>query len=282
MRGFSVRVFMPDGTPDGIRIIEKSNWTGKGIVCPRSVYTKAKTRKEFNNPGVYVLWGPSDSGGLPRIYVGEGESIRNRLDTHFAKKDFWTTAIFFVSKDENLNKVFVKHLESRLLQLANEANRSEIDNTNAPNPPSLSEADHADGEGFLDEMLFCLPVMGLTVFDKPAIPVSGSTSLYLRSKGTDAKGYESTEGFVVLKGSLARSDEVPSMGRPQLDLRATLVTREILVAEEEGFRLAQDYEFTSPSTAAAVMMGRSANGRIEWKNDQGQTLREIQEASTRN
>jgi hypothetical protein len=44
------------------------------------------------------------------------------------------------------------------------------------------------------------------------------------------------------------------------------------------YRFTQDYSFSSPSTAAAVVLGRSANGRIEWKDAQGRTLKALQEA----
>lgn len=44
------------------------------------------------------------------------------------------------------------------------------------------------------------------------------------------------------------------------------------------YQFTQDYSFSSPSTAAAVVLGRSANGRIEWKAADGRTLKELQEA----
>jgi hypothetical protein len=42
--------------------------------------------------------------------------------------------------------------------------------------------------------------------------------------------------------------------------------------------MTQDYPFDSPSTAAGVLLGRSSNGRIEWKDAEGQTLKEVQTA----
>ena len=57
-RPFSIRIFLPGGVPDGIRLIEKSNWTGCGLVCPRALLNEAKSRNEFTSTGVYVLVGP--------------------------------------------------------------------------------------------------------------------------------------------------------------------------------------------------------------------------------
>jgi hypothetical protein len=152
---YSIKVFLPGGDPDGLRIIEKSNWSGVGLVVPRSLFGEGKQRKELGRTGVYVLVGPPEESGLPRVYVGEGDPIRPRLEQHAAKKDFWTTCIAFTSKDENLNKAHVQCLEARLIALATEAKRCVLDNGNVPALPSLSEADAADAEGFLAEALLC-------------------------------------------------------------------------------------------------------------------------------
>lgn len=101
---YSLRIFVPGGDPDGLRTIEKSNWNGSGIVIPRALLSEAKARKELIRTGVYILLGPPEESGLPRIYVGEGDPIRPRLELHAAKKDFWTSCIAFTSKDEHLNK----------------------------------------------------------------------------------------------------------------------------------------------------------------------------------
>ena len=90
------------------------------------------------------------------------------------------------------------YLESRLLGLAAEARRAELDNSSASTLPSLSEADRADMEAFLGDMLLIYPVLGL---------------------------------------------------------------------------------LSSPSNAAMVLLGRTANGRIEWKTAAGVTLKEMQAAS---
>jgi len=89
-RPFSIKIFCPDGNPAGLRIISKSNWTGCGLVCPRSTLPMVKGRKEFTQPGVYVLVGPPEEGELPKIYVGEGDAVGPRLEQHYASKEFWT------------------------------------------------------------------------------------------------------------------------------------------------------------------------------------------------
>ncbi len=278
--GFSVRIFIPSGEPESLRIVEKSNWTGQGLVFPRSLFPEVRARPELGRTGVYVLWGLNEAGQLPRAYVGEGDALLPRLDSHMKAKDFWTHAVLFVSKDQNLNKAHVQYLESRLVELATAAKRCELDNGNVPQLPSLSEADAADAEAFLADLLLCLPVVGVSFFDKPRAPVSGKRGLVLRSKGIEARGYEGVEGFVVREGSLAAKSEAPSIQPFLSELSATLQSKGVLIDGGETLKLAQDYTFSSPSTAAGVMLGRSSNGRIEWKDSKGRTLKEIQEAST--
>ena len=113
--GFSVKIFVPAGDPEGPRVIEKSNWTGLGIVFPRPLLAEVCHREELNRTGVYVLWEPGQSGQLPRAYVGEGDVLLPRLDSHAKNKDFWTHGVAFTSKDQGLNKAHVQYLEARRL-----------------------------------------------------------------------------------------------------------------------------------------------------------------------
>jgi len=274
---YSIKIFLPGGDPDGLRIIEKSNWSGAGLVVPRSLFGEGRQRRELSRTGVYVLLGPPEASGLPRVYVGEGDPIRPRLEQHAAKKDFWTSCIAFTSKDENLNKAHVQYLEARLIALAVQARRCVLDNGNAPALPSMSEADAADAEGFLTEMLLCFPVLGLGVFSTATVAQARGRTLYLRAKGVEAEGLETAEGFVVRAGSTAVKSEVPSCHAYLKELRAALVDNGVLKASGDGCAFTQDYVFSSPSTAAGVVLGRSSNGRVEGKTKDGQTLKELQD-----
>jgi hypothetical protein len=278
--GYSIKIFLPEGNPEGLRIIEKSNWNGRGLVCPRSNFSAAKLRNELDSTGVYVLIGPDTDSSLDRIYVGEGDPARQRLDSHHASKDFWQTFVLFTSKDQSLNKAHIQYLESRLISIAKDANRCVLDNGNLPALPSMSESDRAEAEGFLQEMLLCFPILGISFF-KPVIAEQHAIKLYLKSKNeVIAEGYESSEGFVVLAKSRANLQEQPSIHGYLLDIRVGLITRELFEKKNGFFVLKQPYVFNSPSTAAGVMLGRSANGRTEWKDAKGVTLKEIQESQS--
>lgn len=279
-QGFSVRIFIPSGNPDGLRIIEKSNWIGQGLFFPRALFPEARQRDEIKRTGVYVLWGPGESAHLLKIYVGEGDSVLSRLEQHAKQKDFWTHAVVFTSKDQNFNKAHVKYLEARLVQLAADAKRAELDNGNNPQLPTLSEADKVDAEAFLRDLLLCLPLLGLNVFEKAKAHGTKSRDLMLKSKGIAARGQDTAEGFVVRAGSIAAKEHLPSIPDYLKDLRSALLAQGVFVDKGTHYELTQDYTFNSPSTAAGVLLGRSANGRTEWKDAHGRTLKEIQEAES--
>ncbi len=284
MTPFSLRIFVADGDPDGLRIVEKSNWIGKALVFPRALLPQVKTRPELAQTGVYLLLGPRPDGEGDMLYVGEGDPILPRLQDHQAKKDFWTRAIGFTTTTAGqLNKAHVQFLESRLVALARAAKRLPLDNANQPAEPSLSEADRADMEVFLAHMLGMLPVLGVHAFEQaPKAPAAkAGPALTCKGKGVQAMGYEASQGFVVRAGSQAVADTVPSMAlhvRGMYDLRQELIGNGVLGLQGGLYQFTQDYSFSSPSTAAAVVLGRSANGRIEWKAADGRTLKELQEA----
>ena len=186
-RGFSVNVFLPTGDPEGLKVVEKSNWTGRGLVIPRAMFGESKSREELGRTGVYLLVGPSETSTLPALYVGEGDPIRPRLEQHAKNKDFWTHAVGFTSKDTNLNKAHVQRLESRLVELAKNAKRCVLENGNMPAPPSLSEADEAMAEGFLDDVLLCLPILGYSMFEAGAAVAAAEPEAPLTPRAAETK-----------------------------------------------------------------------------------------------
>jgi hypothetical protein len=276
-RGYSIEIFLPEGTPTGLKLIEKTNWSGLGVMCPRPRFTASKQRDAFRKPGVYVLTGPSDTADLPKAYIGEGDPVRERLEEAHKNRDFWNMAYFFTSKDARLNKAHVEHLEHRLVALAADAKRCTLENGNVPNAPSLSESESAFADTFLDEALLCFPILGVNIFERPMLDSKIRQLLILTNKGVQAKGYESDDGFIVKKGSTAVVDTVRSAHAFSISLRQELQKSGILKQQSPQFlEFTEDYEFSSPSTAAAVLVGASINGRDFWKTQEGVTLKELQ------
>jgi hypothetical protein len=176
-RSFTVRLHLLEGTPGGLRIAERANSTLRAVACPRSQFPAAKTRPEFQRPGVYILVGPAETGDRAKVYVGEGDPSLPRLEMHSSWKEFWTWVVLFTSRDGSLHKAHAQFLEAKLTALAKAGGRAVLDNANMPQVPSLSEPDEAEAEGFLDEALLLAPVVGLTCFDSPGpIAQEGSTA----------------------------------------------------------------------------------------------------------
>lgn len=279
--GTSIRIFLANGGADGVWVVEKSNWSGKALMAPRTRYKELRARPDLNGSGVYLLTGPTESGvPAQRIYIGETDDMPGRLDHHNRTQDFWNRVIVFTSKDANLNKAHIRYIEARLIELATHANRAELANGTVGSKAPLSEADEAEAEAFLHEMLLIYPVLGVQAFQKATEQPSSTVVLQLRGRDADAKGTETPDGFVVHANSLARASVVPSIPPYAVQLREALVEAGRLVPhDDKHFRLTEDYIFTSPSTAAMVMLGRNANGRIEWKTAGGKTLKDLQAES---
>ncbi|MGM0856242.1 MAG: GIY-YIG nuclease family protein [Pseudomonadota bacterium] len=283
-RPTSIRIFLADGTPEGLRIVEKSNWTGRAVVANRSQLERALSRSEMAQPGVYVLTGQTEEGAA-KLYVGEADALCERIKQHVAGKEFWTRSIAFTSTNEGLNKANVRYLEARLLALAKAANQWAVENTAYPSPPPLNEADSADAEWFLAEMLVIFPLLGIDAFEAASSQAVASSSekveppltLYLNERGAEGTGREVADGFVVFKNSLARVEETVSIHDYMREQRQLLQERGVLTPVNGKLVFTQDFRFSSPSTAAGVLVGGSANGRRAWKDASGKTLKAIQD-----
>lgn len=280
MTSATIKLFLPRGDAKSLRTAEISNWTGKAIAAPRTELDQLLAREELDKAGVYILIGSDPLTNAAHAYIGEAEVIRERLKQHRAK-EFWVTATVFVSKDENLTKAHVRFLESRLLAEATQVGRFTLEQNQAGGS-RLPESDREDMEVFLARIRQLLPVLGtdiLTPIAQPATSPQPGGVLFCRVKGADARGQRTANGFVVFAGSTAVLEERPSAEKYPY----TVVQRKQLIADrtlidKEGFLIfAKDAEFSSPSAAAAVIHGGSANGLTSWVSKDGKSLKQLDE-----
>lgn len=273
---FALSLFLADGTANGLKIIEKSNWNGCGLSCPKKVlFEKHRKRAEFNKPGVYFLIGENDEGMLSkRLYIGEADPIMPRLEDHFRKKEWWTDVIVFTTTDQTLNKAFVQYFEAKLVQLAHKAKRYCIENGNTPIVATLSERERAICEGFLREILLCLPLLGINLEPNTQPESKENETLIIGQKGVVARGVETPDGFVVLANSEVSSEETKTIPEPIHRLRQNLIEEGIVRHEDCKLKFTVDHRFGSPSTASSVILG--CNGRDVWKSLAGESLKSIQ------
>jgi len=280
MTSATIKLFLPRGDAKSLRTAEISNWTGKAIAAPRTELDELLQREELDKAGVYILSGSDPLSGSPRAYIGEAEVIRERLKQH-KTKEFWISAIVFVSKDENLTKAHVRYLENRVLAEAAQVGRCTLEQ-NQPGGAKLPESDREDMEVFLSHIRQLLPVLGsdlLIPVGQPAAKQQSGGILFCRMKGAEGRGRRTPDGFVVFRGSTAVLQERESAKKYPyvLTLRNQLIANGTLVKKDGFYEFTKDTEFSSPSAAAAVIEGGSANGLIEWRTEDGRVLKELDE-----
>jgi hypothetical protein len=271
----TIKLFLTRGDAKSLRTAEISNWSGKAVAAPRTELDDLLAREELEKSGVYILTGTDPDSGRPRAYIGEAEVIRERLKQHRAK-EFWVSAIIFVSKDENLTKAHIRYLEGRLLSEAGRVGRFALENGQSSGS-KLPESDREDMNVFLSRIQQLLPVLGsellVPLAPPPASAASPSVPLVCRIKGARALGQPTPDGFVVFKGSTAVLQERPATAARQpyiLRLRQSLVSDGALVESNGLYRFERDVEFSSPSAAASVIHGGGANGLTEWRTERGE------------
>ena len=279
MPSATIKLFLVHGDPKRLRTAEISNWTGKAVAGPRSEIEGLLGREEALKPGVYLLSGVDSKTGKSAVYVGEAESVRDRLRSHLIR-DFWNHATFFVSKDENLTKAHIRYLEGRLIDQARSVGRALVMNGQASGS-KLPESDREDMEIFLQRVLQLLPVLGAESLVPVSTAPEGKSEREILSceiKGLKAFGRLTPGGLLVLKGSQAVEEERPSAQQypHTVAARNKLIEEGTLAPENSHLVFTQDVEFSSPSAAAAVVHGGSANGLTAWKDRKGRTLKELE------
>jgi len=163
---YTIRLFVPDGDPGTFKIIDKMNWTGIGLEISREAWAKHKNRRELEQAGIYILFGYQEGDDLPTIYIGQGDGVKNRIESHEKNKTFWDKVLVFVSSNGGLNRAHITWLEWALIQQAKNTGRCKLDNNVTPNEPILTESEKADTQEFLNEILSILPLVEIRVFDE--------------------------------------------------------------------------------------------------------------------
>ena len=288
MSGKQVRLFLVDGTPGGLTTAEITNWTGHVLSARRSDIGDLLQRPEAGRTGVYLLLGDdADAVGGMRCYIGEADVVADRLRSHHRDKPFWDRVVVITSKDANLTKSHGRYLESRLISLARQAGRVELENGTAPPLPPLPEADVSDMNYFLGQLQIVLPVLGVNAIrvresTPPPPPPESQVSPVFRitqpKQGVDAHAQQIDGEFTVLAGSTVaaavrhneryRESTTKAYASYQA-LHDKLVADGSIAIDAGTGMLTRDVVFSSPSTAGAIVLGRSCNGREAWVWDEG-------------
>ena len=275
----TIQMCIFDGNPNGRIMCELSNWNGRVYKISRNDLSEFSERADAEYTGVYFLLG-KDEENNDTVYVGEAEKMLVRLKQHLKDKNYWNDCVVVISKDNILNKAHVKFLENKFYNLANDANRATVINSTVPTCSSISEFDEAMLLEFIENSRLLVNTLGYKVFDKIDVTELGQGKnkkdiFYIKAaRGADASGMLVADGFIVLKNSKIANDTTPSTQEYLIALREKLLSKGII---NKDYIFTADYLFSSPSLAARVVMGRSANGRTEWKTSDNRMIKDIEE-----
>lgn len=273
----TIQMCIFDGNPNGRIMCELSNWNGRIYKISRNDLSEFANRSDSEYTGVYFLFG-RDEENNDTVYIGEAERMIVRLKQHLKDRDYWNDCVVVISKDNILNKAHVKYLENKFYNLASDSKRASIINSTVPTCSSISEFDEAMLEEFIENSKLLVNTLGYKVFEKvdTSIVDKELELMYIKAaRGADAKGFLVSDGFLVVSGSQIAFDTTASMPDTLVKFRNRLIEKGIV---STNYIFQNDYIFTSPSLAASVVMGRSANGRTEWKTIDNRSIKDIEEA----
>ena len=266
--GKTVTTYLIDGDPKGTQYAFISNKICQMFVVPRSNLSYLNTQEKLQKPAFYILLG-EDETTKPQAYIGETENFRERVKDHDNKKSFWQKALIFVSKDADMTKADVQYLEHKAIAEAKKANTFVLsDNKQTPKAPNLPEYRQDSMDEFFDDAKFLASFIGCNIFEISQ-PKATENLFYIKGRGCEAKGFYSSNGFTVQKGSVIAPTVVPSFGWKE---KRNDMVQEYTVQEGTKLFMTSDITFSSPSTAAMFVLGRPSNGWTDWKDDNGNTL----------
>ncbi len=286
----TIHLFLMDGEANGRIKCTMANWTGLAYKIPRTDIELCKNRSDLNQSGVYFLFGSTNDTDEKTVYVGQAglrknkEGILNRLIEHKRdpSKDYWTEAIAFTTSNNSFGPTEISYLENRFCNMAIDSKRYIVKNGNDPNPGNLTEEKECELEEFIDYARIIMGALGHKVFipinesDNKQIteenPVRTEPLLFIKNKKVNARGKRTSDGFILLKGSLLSKEPSTKCEKNILNLRDKYFDK----VDKISNILLEDILFSSPSYAAAFVFYRSANGLREWKNEDGISLKELE------
>ena len=292
-RSKNINMFLMDGEVTGKIKCTLSNWTGVIYKIPRIQLGDLKSRDEMKQSGIYFLFGRDEDKQKDVTYIGQattrknGEGVLLRIQEHTrdTHADYFNDVIILTTQNNSFGPTEISYLENKFTQLAKEAGRYIVKNGNYPNPGNVTEEKESELDEIIENTLMIIGTLGYRVFVPMTKKVSQdltdnhSTYLYLKrktkksNKVIEATCERTTEGFVVLEGSQVEVMDSPNLPASLKEMRQNLIASQVI---QDGV-LKEKQLFSSPSYAAAFLLGMQTNGRTDWKNQDGRTLKELEE-----
>lgn len=283
----TIQIYLPSGNPRGLRVAEVTASTVKVIEIPRVHIKEFLAMPESAQPALYFLVSSNEEDSLPRLYIGQTDDLRNRLKKHNLEKDFWERAFAMFLTNNTLTKTHALYLEYKSIEKAKLANRYNLENCNGGSLSNISAATKSDCDYHFYLLNILLSTLGQPIFEELQVKEDDPIALDVANDSSDiekqvfkcttslvdARGYYDNDGFVILKDSLVRKKNFKSLSKSTRKIKRSLIYRKKLVEHNSKFYvLTENYLCKTPTVAAALVLGRSANGWSEWINDKGETL----------
>lgn len=283
----TIQIFLPSGESRALRVAEITTRIVQAVQVSKLRLPEFFDRPESKHVGLYFLFGTIGENDQPHVYIGQTEDLVMRLRDHNSKKEFWKTAVVIISKTHSFTQAHIRYLEWLSIKQAIECERYTLDNANNGSKPFVTEAMEADVLDAFETIQTLTSTLGFPVFDRLVAKSSSSQSsidgnediFELKGPSAEAKGKMVDEGFVVMEGSKARLEIVASA--PMLKSQQAKYIQEGNLKHVEGddhLIFTKDTLFDTPSGAGSIVLARSCNGWISWKNSEGKTLHDVYRA----
>jgi hypothetical protein len=282
MSAKTIQIFLPDGDPRGIRVAEITTRIVRAIEIPRTLLADFIQMPEATQVGLYFLFG-QNADSDPEAYIGQTGTLGGRLRVHEQDRTFWNRAVIIVSTTNSLTQTHAQFLEWRAISEARAVGRYSLHNGNAGGKPYTPAPLEADCTEIYETARTLLATLGHPVFE-PLITRQLVTNeaterqqqiFFCKGSGADGRGVFTDDGFVVLAGSSGRRESTPLNREVDQAYRDRLISEEVIRVQGDRIAFTKDHLVGSPSRAASTLMGRAANGWVEWKSDDGKTADEL-------
>ena len=274
MAGKTIQIFLPSGDTKGVKKASITTDKIEILQIPRACLSENNKLLAFS--GVYILVDVLQAE-KPEIYIGKGD-VKSRTYSHDIKKEFWNMVFAIRLKDETgFNDAHNSYLEHYFIKKAHDVNRSIMnENKQLPKCPNLPEEILSELSCYIQTIETLLSVLGLKCFQPLESSEKTSKDIFVCSDKYEniGKGEYSEEGFLLYKGAICKLEL--HKGTDKLSQRDELISSGLLKKQDNHYVLQENKLFSSVSSAASIVLGRRANGWLEWKNSDGKTLNELE------
>lgn len=288
----NITINLVDGTFDGI-ITMSSLSKVKVIRVQKDRVSEASG--ELSQPGIYFLIVGNDS-----IYVGQSglDTVGKRImNTHSGNIDSsWHTVVGFLFSKKSVGSDQFLFIENAMCEYVHKHFVKCLTSTPAKNNCNkkyrsrhynLTMSQIATCEEYIADIEYyisCFP-RGIIPENIPKEDPGKTDDIQVKtptdgiivtceSKGASGKGiFTKGNKLVILKGSTISASESPSFQKSPHKKRESLKESGII----SGLTFQQDWEASSVTTAAEVILGRPQNGWTAWKTEDGIAIKKLKE-----